>query len=246
MTEPVATADLIVPPLFNGPPGSANGGYFAGALAGRLPGAPASAVVSLRKPPPLDTPMTVTVTDAGGVVLHHDDLLIGEAAPAALAGLGTPEPVPFEAAKAAEQDYRGLARHPFPGCFACGTGRGEAPGLHLSAGAVAGGAGLHACTWTPEASLAGPDGVTVRREFVWAALDCPGAWTIDLETRDVVLGRITATVHGTPSVGEPCVVTARLIAQDGRKYSTVTALYGSTGHLIGEAEALWIELPPRS
>ncbi|MEY9876365.1 hypothetical protein ABH931_005875 [Streptacidiphilus sp. MAP12-33] len=245
MTEPAATAELIIPPLFNGPPGSANGGYFAGALAAFLPGAPASATVSLRKPPPLGTAMRVTATDAGGVVLHHDDTLIGEAVPAVLAGHGTPEPVAFEEAKAAEQSYRGLSRHPFPGCFACGTERGSAPGLHLSAGPLRSGDGLHACTWTPEASLAGPDGVHVRPEFVWAALDCPGAWTIDLETRDVVLGRITAEVHGTPSVGQPCVVTARLVGQDGRKYTTCTALYTDTGRLLGEAEALWIELPPR-
>jgi hypothetical protein len=202
-------------------------------------------VVTLRKPPPLGTPMHARVTDAGGVTLHHEDVLIGEAAPAALAGLGTPEPIPFDAAKAAEQSYRGLHRHPFPGCFVCGTGRGDALGLHLYAGAVPGGDGLHACTWTPDAALADADGAAVRPEFVWAALDCPGAWTIDLETRDVVLGRITARVLGAPSVGEPCVVTGRLIAQDGRKYTTCTALYGRDGRLLGEAEALWIELPPR-
>ncbi|WP_042421547.1 hypothetical protein [Streptacidiphilus anmyonensis] len=245
MTQPAAAA-LIVPPLFNGPPGSANGGYFSGALAALLPGAPASAVVTLRKPPPLGTPMHAFVTDEGGVTLHHEDALVGEAAPAALAGLGTPEPVSFETAKAAEQSYRGLVRHPFPGCFVCGTQRGEAQGLHLYAGAVADRDGLHACTWTPDAELADTDGTAVRPEFVWAALDCPGAWTIDLETRDVVLGRITARVLGAPSVGEPCVVTARLIAQDGRKHTTCTALYGRDGRLLGEAEALWIELPPRA
>jgi hypothetical protein len=261
MAQPAAAA-LIVPPLFNGPPGSANGGYFAGALAALLPGAPAAAVVTLRKPPPLGVPMPATVTDEGGVTLHHEGVLVGETAPALLAGLGTPEPVLFEEAKAAEQSYRGLARHPFPGCFVCGTRRGEAPGLHLYAGEVAGRDGLHACTWTPDAALADTafadtafgeadgavppgGGALVRPEFVWAALDCPGAWTIDLETRDVVLGRITARVLGAPSVGEPCVVTARLIAQDGRKYSTCTALYGHDGRLLGEAEALWIELPPR-
>ncbi|WP_042383480.1 hypothetical protein [Streptacidiphilus melanogenes] len=263
MTQP-AVAALIVPPLFNGPPGSANGGYFSGALAALLPGAPASAVVTLRKPPPLGIPLHATVTDAGGVTLHHGDVLVGEAAPAALAGFGTPEPVPFETAKAAEQSYRGLARHPFPGCFVCGTQRGGAAGLHLFAGEASGHDGLHACTWTPDAALADvadadladgdlrrpdrpeADGASVRPEFVWAALDCPGAWTIDLETRDVVLGRITARVLGVPSVGEPCVVTARLIAQDGRKHTTCTALYGRDGRLLGEAEALWIELPPRT
>jgi hypothetical protein len=249
MPQPAGAA-LIVPPLFNGPPGSANGGYFAGALAALLPGVPDSAVVSLRKPPPLGVPMRALATDSGGVTLHHGEVLVGEAAPSALSGLGTPEPVSFDAAKAAEQHYRGLRRHPFPGCFVCGTERGGAPGLHLSAGAVPGRDGLHACTWTPEAALADADGTatngdSVRPEFVWAALDCPGAWTIDLESRDVVLGRITARLLGAPRVGEPCVVTARLIGQDGRKYSTCTALYGAGGRLLGEAEALWIELAPR-
>jgi hypothetical protein len=40
-----------------------------------------------------------------------------------------------------------------------------------------------ACVWTPSADFADADG-TVRREIVWAALDCPGifAW-IETEGR---------------------------------------------------------------
>jgi hypothetical protein len=43
---------LTVDPRFNGPPGSANGGYLAGLLAARVPEATDAVVVTLRKPRP--------------------------------------------------------------------------------------------------------------------------------------------------------------------------------------------------
>ncbi|MEY9848217.1 hypothetical protein [Streptacidiphilus sp. MAP5-3] len=254
MSNPV---ELVVPPLFNGPPTSANGGWISGALAQHVAGSGSSSsdassgdapavVVTLRQPPPLDRPMAVVPTPdgvAGAVRLLDGELLVAEAAPARLAGLGTPPPVPFDVAEAAEAGFRGHKHHPFPTCFVCGTGRGDREGLHLFSGPVSDEPGaLHACTWTPSATLADPGASTVRPEFVWAALDCPGAWTVDLETREVVLGRITARVDGAPAPGEACVITSRLISQDGRKFTTCTALYGSTGRLLGEAESVWIEL----
>ncbi|MBF9069668.1 hotdog family protein [Streptacidiphilus fuscans] len=245
MSNPV---ELVVPSLFNGPPTSANGGWISGALAQHVGNAD-TVVVTLRQPPPLERPMTVVpVPDGpdaapGGVRLLDGELLVGEAAPAQLAELGTPPPVPFDVAEAAQAGFRGHKHHPFPTCFACGTGRGDLEGLHLFAGPVTDEPGaLHACTWIPRATLADPGAARVRPEFVWAALDCPGAWTVDLETRDVVLGRITARVDGTPAPGEACVITSRLISQDGRKFTTCTALYDSTGRLLGEAESVWIEL----
>jgi hypothetical protein len=93
---------------------------------------------------------------------------------------------------------------------------------------------LFASTWIADT----PAG----REFVWAALDCPGAWAAGMTNRDLVLGRITASVTATPSVAEPCVVTSRLVAQDGRKFSTASAVYGHDGRLLGEAESVWIEV----
>ena len=53
----VMTETILIPERFNGPPGSANGGYTCGLVAG-LVGAE-EVRVSLRSPPPLDTPMAV-------------------------------------------------------------------------------------------------------------------------------------------------------------------------------------------
>jgi hypothetical protein len=236
-------AEVTVPSLFNGPPGSANGGYLSGVLAQRLTVAADDAVVvTLRKPPPLGAPMVVTRVEDSCVRLHHGEVLVAEAARTRLAGLGRPSPVSFDEAKAAERRYRGHDRHPFPTCFVCGPARSERDGMRLFPGAVDAASELFACTWVPDPALKQAGATLVRAEFVWAALDCPGAWTVDLTNRVVVLGRIAARVVASPSVGEPCVVTSRLVGDDGRKFKTCSAVYGASGRLLGEAESVWIEL----
>jgi hypothetical protein len=53
--------DVVIGARFNGPARSANGGYTAGSLAERVPEAEHRAVeVTLRRPPPLEVPLTVT------------------------------------------------------------------------------------------------------------------------------------------------------------------------------------------
>ena len=47
---------LTIPPRFNGPAGVGNGGYVCGRIAAYIDG---PATVTLRRPPPLDTPMQV-------------------------------------------------------------------------------------------------------------------------------------------------------------------------------------------
>jgi hypothetical protein len=47
---------LVIPSRFCGPPGSGNGGYVCGRIAAYLDG---PVTVTLRRPPPLATPMTV-------------------------------------------------------------------------------------------------------------------------------------------------------------------------------------------
>lgn len=54
---------LVIDARFNGPVGSGNGGYTAGLVASRLAAPPGhTAQVTLRVPPPLDTPLRVTRT----------------------------------------------------------------------------------------------------------------------------------------------------------------------------------------
>ena len=227
---------LTVPARFNGPPGSANGGWVSGVLAGLLGPVPAGVRVRLMAPPPLDVPMQVAVL-AGGVEASVNGTPVLQAQ-AGEVSTPAPAPVPFGAALAAEAGYPGRVAHPFPTCFACGTDRAPGDGLRLAPGPVPG-RGVSATTWTPGAGL-GAD--PVPAEACWAALDCPGGWAVIVPGRPMVLGTMTARVLRRPQVGEPCVVVGAAVGVDGRKHRTATALYGPDGELLGHADAVWIRI----
>jgi hypothetical protein len=83
---------------------------------------------------------------------------------------------------------------------------------------------------------------TVGPEFVWSALDCPGAYATGVPGRGtVVLGQLTARVDRVPEAGEECVVVARHLGSDARKHGALTALFTASGELLGLARAIWIE-----
>jgi hypothetical protein len=77
-----------IPARFNGPPGSANGGYTCGLLAAFLGG---EAEVTLRVPPPLERELDVVETD-GRVELRDGETLVAEAEPVSL-DIDVPAPV---------------------------------------------------------------------------------------------------------------------------------------------------------
>src|ERR1700749_3242221 len=68
---------LVIPSRFCGPPGSGNGGYVSGRISAYLDG---PVTVTLRRPPPLATPMTVERDGESSVRLHHGSTLIADAA----------------------------------------------------------------------------------------------------------------------------------------------------------------------
>jgi len=225
--------EIVVGARFNGPPGSGNGGYTCGLLAAAV-GVPV-AEVTLRRPPPLDVPLRVEGGEA-----YDGEHLVAAATEAAVAV--EPPPFPgYDAARAAESGYAGLRDHPFPTCFVCGPQRGD--GLGLYPGPV--GHDVVAATWTPPADLADGDG-TVRSEFVWAALDCPGAWAL-LQTDEapIVLGRLAVAIHAPVTSGRPHVVTGwRLAPREGRKHYAGTAVHDAAGTLLATARATWVGLQP--
>jgi hypothetical protein len=238
---------LLVPPRFRGPATSGNGGWTSGSLAALLAGtadAPQPAVrVRLSAPPPLQTPMTVATTDGqataaldGRTVLTAD--LIDDEAASALAPV---PPVPFEVALAAGVRYAGLADHPFPECFACGTGRAPGDGLRLQPGSV--GTGQVAAAWVPDVGV-GDDAGRVPVPVVWAALDCPSGWSVDIVGRPMVLGTMTARVDERPRVGEALVVVGRAVDVSDRKALTASTLRRSTGEVLAVAEHVWIAVDP--
>ncbi|MDQ1668454.1 MAG: hypothetical protein QOE40_515 [Actinomycetota bacterium] len=242
------TTRLIIDPRYAGPPGSGNGGYVCGRLAAFLPETPV-VEVTLRQPPPLQTPLDVTAS-GGGVALTFGGALLAEAAPGALTG-EVVDPVDADTAAAAMGRYAGLVLHPFPGCFACGVDRPAPDGLGLRPGRLTDRPDSVATVWRPDASLASPDSTsggasdarrTVRPEMVWAALDCPGGWSADLVGRPMLLGRMAAAVDALPQAGEQYVVVGRALAVEGRKTFTASTMYDGDGRVVGRAEATWIAM----
>ena len=251
---------LVVPHRFRGPARSGNGGWTSGALAERLspaavPGSGCEAVeVTLRRPPPLDTELSVAEEPAvedrpARARLEHAGEVVAEAG-CTDRPLTPLERVDPDVAEAAMADYPGHRTHPFPECFACGPARGPGDGLRIFPGPVPGRPDTVASTWTPHASLAESGDVVdagVERVGVattWAALDCVGGWSEDLEGRPCVLGRMTARVDALPVVGEQHVVVGHRLRVDGRKTFTASTLYDSDGRVVATAEHVWIAVDP--
>jgi hypothetical protein len=249
---------LVIPARFNGPPASGNGGFSSGRLAALLsPSRPVE--VTIRQPVPLDLQMRVEVVGDEATAFAGNEL-VASARIVDEAELGDPVPaVPFADAVVAAQHYPGQDHHPFPTCFVCGPGRPARDGLELFPGPV-GGDPTHtvaALVLRPEHIVTGDavDAGRVHRhastgasepsvvpELVWAALDCPGGWALDLPNRPAVLGRFTARVLDVAAIGEHCVVVGTLDGRVGRKAFARSTAYGADGRELGRGRATWIEL----
>lgn len=246
MTRSLAT--LAVEPRFRGPPHAANGGYLAGLLAAYVPqpglehGARylddrTAVTVMLRAPTPLDVPMAVDM-GGEGVRLRHGDVLEAEARHGVLEAEPVPA-VPYAVADEATVAYRGRESNPFGGCFVCGLERAPGDGLRVQAGPVR--EGVVAAPWVPDASLC--ERGRVRVEFVWAALDCPGAWSLDGAAR-VLLVTITGKIDEVPEVDERCVIMGAVLGRDGRKSFTTATLYDEDGRVLARVRHVWITIDP--
>lgn len=237
MNSDTTTEEIIViARRFNGPRDSGNGGYVAGLVAARIEG---PAEVTLRVPPPLDTPLRF-VHDGDALKLMDGERLVAEGTPTTF-DLDVPPAPSRKTAEAAVQNYTGFEKHTFPSCFVCGPERAEGDGLRIFAGAFDG-AGRVAAPWVPHASLAVDGRIPV--EIHWAALDCPGAFAVMERDTPVVLGRMAAEIRRPVEPGEHCVVMGWSIGVEGRKHFAGTALFKETGELAARAFQTWIELKP--
>lgn len=223
---------------FCGPPRSGNGGYVAGRIARHLPG---SVAVRLKAPPPLGSRLRLTSSDEEAR-LFEGDTLIGEGRTAAL-DLTPPAPPSFEAATAASAGFLGFRSHPFPGCFVCGPAREPADGLRIFPGPTDG-AGTLAAPWVPDASLTADAG-NIGAEFLWAALDCTGGFSVYPAPAGsaLVLGELCADILDAPVVGEACVVLGWPLGSEGRKRFAGSAIYGADRRVIARARAGWVQVP---
>jgi hypothetical protein len=214
---------MIIPARFNGPAGSGNGGYSAGifAIAGL---GPAPAQVTLRQPPPLET--TLELRDLS---VYDAAVLVATVEPATVDTVVAP--VSFMEANDVAPSYPGFVAHPFPTCYVCGTERTDGLGLHPGR--------------LPDGRMAAPFVVPddVSAVTLWAALDCPGGWSVNQHARPFVLGRIAARVDALPAPGDECVVMGELIGSEGRKGFTRTTVYSPTGAVLATAHSTWIALP---
>ena len=90
-----------------------------------------------------------------------------------------------------------------------------------------------ASPWIPDSSVASATGL-VSAEFLWAALDCPGAYAFPEPAQGVVLlGELQVALLGDVSVDERCILVAYELADQGRKHHTATALFGEAGTCLG-------------
>ena len=99
--------------------------------------------------------------------------------------------------------------------------------------------------WEPDESLA-RHGSEVGAEFMWAALDCAGAFAFTAEegrARPMLLGRLTGRTMGAVQVGERCTVAGWRIGRDGRKSIAGTAVWNEVGDLRAVARAVWFDAP---
>jgi hypothetical protein len=228
---------MIIESTYCGPSTSGQGGYVCGLLGSYIQG---TAEVTLRIPPPLDRSLEVIVAGRDHVTLMDGDTLVAEARKVAFE-LDVPAPPSCDEAQSASKDYIGFKIHPFPRCFVCGPERGIGDGLRIFPGPVQGGK-MVAAPWSPYAALSDGSGL-VRREFVWAALDCPGAFAAMLEMpRVIVLGKLAVTIMKDIQADARCIAIGWNIAQEGRKHLTGTAVFSETGGLCAKAKATWIAL----
>jgi hypothetical protein len=234
------TETAIIGGRFHGPPGSGNGGYCCGIVAAFIDGA---ATVRLRIPPPLDEPMEVR--QQGGVVsVFHNDEWVASGR-AANVDIEIPKPPDFDAAVAASVRYRGFESHFYPGCFVCGPEREHGDGLRVFAGPVEPGkgpVGMVAASWVPDDSLV-DSSANVSPEYLWAVLDCPGAYSFpEPETGTILLGELSVDIRGAVVPGEKCVLIGWEIKHEGRKHYTGTALFGESGSCRAVGYATWFEV----
>jgi hypothetical protein len=226
---------VIIEARFNGPPATGNGGYSAGLFASQVTSDVDGVLeITLRRPPPLDTELTVRPGDSAGLVagLFAGDVLIAEARPGEVTGEDVVPAVPLAEAERVAAEYPGFREHPFPTCFVCGPEREVGDGLRVFPGRLPGG-GVAAPFIAPR---------DLSPAVIWAALDCPSGWAVPLEARPYVLGRMAARVDAVPDPGDECVVTGEMLGEEGRKAYSRSTLYSPRGDVLAVARTTWVAL----
>lgn len=232
------TQNVMIASQFNGPPGSANGGYVSGLIADGLyaQGHSGGVEVSLHAPPPLDTELTLDCCHETAQLLRGETVLgVGKIKPL---GLDCPtfpiQPVLMGTPKNPDGRFQ-----PFDECFVCGTSRFAGDGLCLHGESVKGAPDMVAARWDIHADFT-KDGVVAPR-FVWSALDCPGYFACAYGEA-ALLARLNAEIY-RPVHADACPwVFGWTMGETSasRKRRCGTAVVGKDGTVYAAAEGLWI------
>lgn len=241
-------AKLKIPSSYVGPPKIANGGYVCGLMANFIDG---PADVFIRMPTPVDHELQVVASDDGNYYLMDGEKVLVQAKAGSL-DLEVPKPPPYEMAVEAAKisialkdspyhDWKTKGIHPF--CFCCGADGSDPKGLKIHPGRI-NGSEIVAAPWTPASELGNEAGF-VRPEFIWTALDCPGAFAfLELtDHRPGLSGRLIGQIERPLRVGEPGVVIAWPVAVEGKKLFAGSALFNADGQIVGRVLATWFGRP---
>lgn len=236
---------LIIERRFNGPRLSGNGGYVGGVLAGRHAqafGGDGTVEITLRAPIPLDRPLQLVREDEA-LMLRDGDTLLCEARAGSVAHLAPP-PAPADWAEVMRRGELGGSPEDsdFHDCIVCGRSRTVGDGLRVF-GTAGPQRGYSLSCYLPHGNHADGTG-RIRPEFIWGALDCPGAFAAQDpdDMRPALTGRMAARVIEPPRVGERCAVVGWKIGEEGRKLYSGTALYTESGRLCALGTCTWIVL----
>jgi hypothetical protein len=195
------------------------------------------AVVSLRRPVPLDRALALRPEEGGKVCAFAGDELIVEAVPAGPLLAWDGALVGIEEARVAREKYAAPSDGEFGHCFVCGRSRHD--GFDVFTGPVEG-TDLVASPWTPPAWAGDADG-TVRPEFVWAALDCPGYFALHGgDTTVAYLARQQVEIDAPIHTEVEYVVVGRPLERSGRKGISATAVLDLDGAVLAHAECLLV------
>lgn len=219
------TETVTIAARFQGPPGMGNGGYVAGLLGGAGP-----ARVILRRPVPLERPLTM-VSGGDATTLRDGAQLLAE-----LHTGTTPDTLEDPGNLGAIERLPALAKvneHPFPHCFVCGPLNPE--GLRLAFKAVGDGVGA---SFIPPVAPSGD----IPVEYLVGALDCTSGWSTYVAGEAGVLGTIEYALSARPAPGERLVVIGHGESIDGQKRRARSSLYDSAGRVLGSAKATWIDI----
>ena len=174
----IASASLVLDPRFNGPPGTANGGYASGAV-GELVDGPAE--VSLLSPPPLGIPLDVSFYEHGEVDVSHDGAIVARARPVDQVDVEPPVRPTLAQAREASRRHPGHGRATlFSDCYVCGSQRHDGLGIHF--GPLRGHSDVNAAVFLPDGTVPNRDGI-VAPDMVWARARLPELHAVAVAAR---------------------------------------------------------------